>query len=143
MRVGVRLLGMGIAGGNGGGRDVGMGAGDALTVAFSRLMRAGVWPSTPPHLISFRGFALCDRFGPYSTWLTSAYQSHQHHVFTSSFISSPINMTPAVRRPTSQAVQAEVSLLQSLKNCLVNLPSSLVSVLVNANTVRMIPSHDG
>jgi len=29
----------------GGGRDVGMGAGDALTVAFSRLMRAGVWSS--------------------------------------------------------------------------------------------------
>ena len=51
-------------------------------------------------------------------------------------------MAPAVRRPTGQAVQAEVSLLQSLKNCLVNLPSSLVSVLVNANTVRMKPSHD-
>jgi len=44
-----------------GGRDVGMGAGDALTVAFSRLMRAGVWPSMPLHLISFRGFAICDR----------------------------------------------------------------------------------
>jgi hypothetical protein len=68
--------------------------------------------------------------------------SHQHHVFTSSFIPSPVNMAPAVRRPTGQAVQAEVSLSQSLKNCLVNLPSSLVSVLVNANTVRMKHSHD-
>ncbi|OCL10889.1 AAA-domain-containing protein [Glonium stellatum] len=44
-------------------------------------------------------------------------------------------MAPPVRRPTGQVVQAEVSLLQSLKNCLVNLPSSLVSVLVNANTL--------
>jgi len=31
--------------------------------------------------------------------------------------------------------RAEVALVQ-LKNCLVNLPSSLVSVLSNANTVR-------
>jgi len=39
-RAEVRLLGMGIAGGDGGGRDVEMGARDALTwlgVAFSRL----------------------------------------------------------------------------------------------------------
>ena len=39
------------------------------------------------------------------------------------------------KKPAGNAVQAEVSLHQSLKNCLVNLPSSLVSVLVNANTV--------
>ncbi|KAF2810435.1 AAA-domain-containing protein [Mytilinidion resinicola] len=44
-------------------------------------------------------------------------------------------MAPAVKRPGGQAVQAEVALIQSLKHCLVNLPGSLVSVLVNANTI--------
>ncbi|KAF1845647.1 AAA-domain-containing protein [Cucurbitaria berberidis CBS 394.84] len=39
------------------------------------------------------------------------------------------------KKPAGNVVQAEVALHQSLKNCLVNLPSSLVSVLVNANTV--------
>ncbi|KAF1943470.1 AAA-domain-containing protein [Clathrospora elynae] len=39
------------------------------------------------------------------------------------------------KKPAANVVQAEVALHQSLKNCLVNLPSSLVSVLVNANTV--------
>ncbi|KAL5445144.1 hypothetical protein PMIN06_008183 [Paraphaeosphaeria minitans] len=39
------------------------------------------------------------------------------------------------KKPAGQIVQAEIVLQQSLKNCLVNLPSSLVSVLVNANTV--------
>ncbi|EMD91111.1 hypothetical protein COCC4DRAFT_39736 [Bipolaris maydis ATCC 48331] len=39
------------------------------------------------------------------------------------------------KKPAGNVVQAEVVLHQSLKNCLVNLPSSLVSVLVNANTV--------
>ncbi|KAF1987799.1 AAA-domain-containing protein [Aulographum hederae CBS 113979] len=34
-----------------------------------------------------------------------------------------------------QAVQGEVALLHTLKNCLVNLPTSLVSVLVNSNTL--------
>ncbi|OMP84944.1 Peroxisome biosynthesis protein PAS1 [Diplodia seriata] len=42
-------------------------------------------------------------------------------------------MAPAPKKPA--AVQAEAALLHSLKNCLVNLPASLVSVLVNANTV--------
>ncbi|KAF2434973.1 AAA-domain-containing protein [Tothia fuscella] len=37
--------------------------------------------------------------------------------------------------PKKPAAQAEIALLQSLKSCLVNLPSSLVSVLTNANTV--------
>ncbi|KAF2265650.1 AAA-domain-containing protein [Lojkania enalia] len=37
--------------------------------------------------------------------------------------------------PPSKVVQAEVTLQQSLKNCLVNLPASLVQVLVNANTL--------
>ncbi|KAF2109073.1 P-loop containing nucleoside triphosphate hydrolase protein [Lophiotrema nucula] len=37
--------------------------------------------------------------------------------------------------PTGQAAKAEVALQQSLKNCLVNLPASLVAVLVNANTI--------
>ncbi|KAH8731327.1 hypothetical protein GQ44DRAFT_735821 [Phaeosphaeriaceae sp. PMI808] len=39
------------------------------------------------------------------------------------------------KKPAGNVVQAEVALKQSLKNCLVNLPSSLVSVLVNANAV--------
>src|SRR5689334_11381064 len=34
-----------------------------------------------------------------------------------------------------QATQDEVSLLPSLKSCLVNLPASLVTVLSNANTI--------
>ncbi|KAF1920068.1 P-loop containing nucleoside triphosphate hydrolase protein [Ampelomyces quisqualis] len=39
------------------------------------------------------------------------------------------------KKPAGNVVQAEVALRQSLKNCLANLPSSLVSVLVNANAV--------
>ncbi|KAG9196848.1 Peroxisome biosynthesis protein pex1 [Epicoccum nigrum] len=39
------------------------------------------------------------------------------------------------KKPAGNVVQAEVALQPSLKNCLVNLPASLVSVLVNANTV--------
>ncbi|KAJ4342809.1 Peroxisome biosynthesis protein pex1 [Ascochyta clinopodiicola] len=39
------------------------------------------------------------------------------------------------KKPAGNVVQAEVALQQSLKNCLVNLPASLVSVLVNANAV--------
>ncbi|KAF2200000.1 AAA-domain-containing protein [Delitschia confertaspora ATCC 74209] len=44
-------------------------------------------------------------------------------------------MAPPVKKSTPNVVQAEVVLLHSLKNCLVNLPSSLVSVLVNANAI--------
>ncbi|TKA76161.1 hypothetical protein B0A49_03966 [Cryomyces minteri] len=44
-------------------------------------------------------------------------------------------MSPTVKRPTGSAVQAEVALSHSLKNCLVNLPPSLVSVLLDANTI--------
>jgi hypothetical protein len=39
------------------------------------------------------------------------------------------------KKPAGNVVQAEVALKQTLKNCLVNLPSTLVSVLVNANAV--------
>jgi hypothetical protein len=39
------------------------------------------------------------------------------------------------KKPAGSVVQAEVALKQTLKNCLVNLPSTLVSVLVNANAV--------
>lgn len=41
------------------------------------------------------------------------------------------------KKPAGNVVQAEVALKQTLKNCLVNLPSTLVSVLVNANAVRV------
>ncbi|EON65063.1 hypothetical protein W97_04298 [Coniosporium apollinis CBS 100218] len=44
-------------------------------------------------------------------------------------------MAPPAKKPSAPALQAEVALLHTLKNCLVNLPSSLVAVLVNANTV--------
>lgn len=44
-------------------------------------------------------------------------------------------MAPELKRG-SQATAAEISLIH-LKNCLVNLPSSLASVLVNVNTVGM------
>ncbi|CZR51037.1 probable peroxin-1 [Phialocephala subalpina] len=43
-------------------------------------------------------------------------------------------MAPELRRRGSQVTSAELSLIH-LKNCLVNLPSSLSSLLVNANTV--------
>ncbi|KAH0562261.1 hypothetical protein GP486_003046, partial [Trichoglossum hirsutum] len=42
-------------------------------------------------------------------------------------------MAPGARKPGIQSTPAEISLIH-LKSCLVNLPSSLVSVLVNANT---------
>ncbi|KAH7108631.1 P-loop containing nucleoside triphosphate hydrolase protein [Dendryphion nanum] len=44
-------------------------------------------------------------------------------------------MASTAKKAAGQVVQAEVSLQQSLKNCLVNLPASLVSVLVNANAI--------
>ncbi|KAF2015951.1 AAA-domain-containing protein [Aaosphaeria arxii CBS 175.79] len=44
-------------------------------------------------------------------------------------------MAPAAKKPAGQIVQAEVVLQHTLKNCLVNLPASLVSVLVNANAI--------
>ncbi|KAJ9630631.1 Peroxisome biosynthesis protein pex1 [Taxawa tesnikishii (nom. ined.)] len=40
-----------------------------------------------------------------------------------------------VKRAASSASQAEVVLLPQLKSCLLNLPSSLVAVLLNANTI--------
>jgi len=40
----------------------------------------------------------------------------------------------APRKPPA-STQAEIALLPSLKNCLVNLPSSLVNVLLNSNAV--------
>jgi len=43
-------------------------------------------------------------------------------------------MAPEARKRNSQATSAEISLVH-LKNCLVNLPSSLASLLVNLNTV--------
>lgn len=43
-------------------------------------------------------------------------------------------MASATRKPPASS-QAEVSLLPTLKNCLVNLPSSLVNVLSNSNAV--------
>ncbi|KAE9381230.1 putative peroxisome biosynthesis protein PAS1 [Stipitochalara longipes BDJ] len=44
-------------------------------------------------------------------------------------------MAPDSRRRSSQATPAEVSLVHNLKNCFVNLPSSLCSLLVNVNTL--------
>ncbi|KAI9859647.1 MAG: Peroxisome biosynthesis protein pex1 [Trichoglossum hirsutum] len=44
-------------------------------------------------------------------------------------------MAPAARKSAVQSTPAEISLVH-LKSCLVNLPSSLVSVLVNANTAN-------
>lgn len=41
--------------------------------------------------------------------------------------------------PRKPSATAEVALVQ-LKNCLVNLPPSLVSLLVNANTVGCFPN---
>jgi peroxin-1 len=43
-------------------------------------------------------------------------------------------MASAPRKPPASS-QAEVALLPSLKNCLLNLPSSLVNVLSNSNAV--------
>lgn len=45
-----------------------------------------------------------------------------------------IMVAPTSRRSNGQTTEAELSLVH-LKNCLVNLPSSLVSLLVNVNTV--------
>lgn len=44
-------------------------------------------------------------------------------------------MASTGRKSSNHVIQAEVALQQSLKNCLVNLPTSLVSVLVNANAI--------
>jgi peroxin-1 len=46
---------------------------------------------------------------------------------------SPTAMPP--KKPAGAAIQAEVALKPSLKNCLANLPAALVSVLVNAHAV--------
>ena len=53
-------------------------------------------------------------------------------------------MAPDSRRRSSQATPAEISLVHNLKNCFVNLPSSLCSLLINVNTVRSpvpLPEH--
>jgi peroxin-1 len=42
-------------------------------------------------------------------------------------------MATAARKPS--AAQAEIALLPSLRNCLANLPASLVAVLLNSNTI--------
>lgn len=39
------------------------------------------------------------------------------------------------RSPAASSAQAEVVLLPSLKSCLLNLPSSLVALLLNSNTI--------
>nr|POE82725.1 hypothetical protein CFP56_68129 [Quercus suber] len=49
-------------------------------------------------------------------------------------------MSSSLRRPPSSSSQphqqqAEIALLPSLKSCLLNLPASLVSLLLNANTL--------
>lgn len=44
-------------------------------------------------------------------------------------------MAAPPKKASQQAVQAELALTHSLKSCLVNLPASLVAVLVNANAV--------
>ncbi|WPH03809.1 Hypothetical protein R9X50_00669200 [Acrodontium crateriforme] len=44
-------------------------------------------------------------------------------------------MASSARRAPSSTAQAEVVLLPNLKNCLLNLPSSLVSLLLNSNTL--------
>lgn len=45
-------------------------------------------------------------------------------------------MSSSLRRPSSQPQQqAEIVLLPSLKSCLLNLPASLVSLLLNANAL--------
>jgi peroxin-1 len=46
-------------------------------------------------------------------------------------------MSLPLSKASKGAAQAEVVLQPQLKSCLVNLPSSLVSVLVNANTVAI------
>lgn len=61
----------------------------------------------------------------------------KHHDFSRTGFAERCNMAPAARKPASQA---EVSLL-ALKNCLVNLPASMVALLANANTV--CPSSAG
>jgi hypothetical protein len=45
-----------------------------------------------------------------------------------------LKMAPDSRRRNSQATSAEISIVH-LKNCLVNLPSSLCSLLINSNAV--------
>lgn len=47
-----------------------------------------------------------------------------------------IMVLPASRRSNGQIAQAELSLVH-LKNCLVNLPPALVSLIVNVNTVSI------
>ncbi|KAK5109754.1 hypothetical protein LTR62_006594 [Meristemomyces frigidus] len=46
-------------------------------------------------------------------------------------------MASTVRKagPTSATTQAEISFLPNLRNCLLNLPASLVAVLLNSNTI--------
>ncbi|KAK4898937.1 Peroxisome biosynthesis protein pex1 [Elasticomyces elasticus] len=44
-------------------------------------------------------------------------------------------MASTPRKPSSSSVVAEIALLPTLKSCLLNLPSSLVSLLLNSNTI--------
>ena len=56
---------------------------------------------------------------------------HELNFVVESVMSLPLS------KGSKGATQAEIVLQPQLKSCLVNLPSSLVSVLVNANTVTI------
>jgi hypothetical protein len=69
-----------------------------------------------------------------SAKLTWGPKRPQRQILNNNNVIALLHTSPAMA-PKKAAAQAEVALLQSLKSCLVNLPSSLVGVLTNANTV--------
>jgi len=62
------------------------------------------------------------------------------HIFTLLHTHPTANMAAPTRKPpsssaSSSSAQAEIFLLPTLKSCLLNLPSALVAVLLNSNTL--------
>ncbi len=53
-----------------------------------------------------------------------------------------LTMPSSSARRGGQSTSAEISLSHSLKNCLVNLPASLSSILANVNAVGLFPSQE-
>ncbi len=99
--------------------------------------QATIAPATLWRPLMSRGFQC-------RTWESELRMRIVLKLHSSCFLSSlthSFTMAPDSRRRSSQTTPAEISLVHNLKNCFVNLPSSLCSLLVNVNTVRCQSFH--
>lgn len=95
------------------------------------LVCAGLGLLEEPRPGSRSRLQLClDRLAP----LSEPHSVHTTRLINSHGSQTIFTMASATRKAPASS-QAEVALLPSLKNCLLNLPTSLVNVLLNSNAV--------